>query len=509
MARHLTAAGGLNDLAGQGATSSIKMPMNEPAITDDDTSRVAEIAAPAPASSSAVVKGQPILPGTEWIVRRLGTPLQRMWNKGFRFLFLLDAIGLFGSMVLLNVVRFGTGWPTYPLSHYWIGFTTATAIHLVIGYFAGLYEREPRLGQHAWLPRVALAMAIGVGMEGVASIVLDRYLMPRLNLAAFFVVGSLVVTANRWLSRRLALRRQGPPLVALVGPDTAVATAERHLADSDRAAIVVARAPTTDGLVDLVQRSGATDVLLLDSKAFSEVFPEPLASLEALGVGFLQRVGAQETLLGLQAVREVAGMPFVHLDTHTLPSHKLRLKRGLDLVILLLGAALALPVLCLLFLYVLVRAGRPVFYRQVRIGRAGVPFSLVKFRTMRRDAEKLGAVLATAKDPRIVPGLGWMRGTRADELPQLWNVLKGEMSLVGPRPERPEFTEELGLQIPGYDRRHELPPGLTGLAQVQGRYDTDAVYKVGYDLQYLVNWSPVLDVQILLRTVWVVVARRV
>jgi lipopolysaccharide/colanic/teichoic acid biosynthesis glycosyltransferase len=181
----------------------------------------------------------------------------------------------------------------------------------------------------------------------------------------------------------------------------------------------------------------------------------------------------------------------------------------MDLLILLLGAVIAVPVIALLALYVRLRAGSPVFYRQVRIGRAGVPFELVKFRTMRRDAEKFGAVLATTRDPRIVRGMAWMRSMRADELPQLWNVLKGEMSLVGPRPERPEFTEELGLSIPGYDRRHELPPGLTGLAQVQGRYDTDAVYKVGYDLQYLVNWSPVLDVQILLRTVWVVVARRV
>ena len=463
---------------------------------------------PAP-TADRVRRGLPILPGTEWIVRRLHRPLTSMWSKGFRFLFLLDAVALFGTMVLINLVRFGIDWPTYPLSHYMVGFSIATVIHLVIGYFAGLYEREPRLGQRAWLPRVTFAMAIGVGVEGVASVLLDRYLMPRLNLAALLVVGSVVITANRRVSRHLALRRQGPPLVALVGPDDAVATAERHLADSDRAAVVVATATTTDDLLGLVDRSKATDVLLLDVKAFNAVFPEPLGTLSARGVGFLQRVGAQETLLGLQAVREVAGMPFVRLDTHTLPSHKLRLKRGLDLFLLALGAPIAVPVVALLALYVRLRAGSPVLYRQVRIGRDGREFWLVKFRTMRPDAEKHGAVLSTTHDPRVVPGLRWMRGTRADELPQLWNVLRGEMSLVGPRPERPEFTEQLAESIPGYERRHELPPGLTGLAQVQGRYDTDAVYKVGYDLQYLVNWSPVLDLQILLRTVWVVLARRV
>ena len=90
-----------------------------------------------------------------------------------------------------------------------------------------------------------------------------------------------------------------------------------------------------------------------------------------------------------------------------------------------------------------------------------------------------------------------MRSTRADELPQIWNVLKGEMSLVGPRPERPEMIEQIERDVAGYARRHELPPGITGFAQINGRYETDPAYKLGYDLQYLVNWSIVLDVQIL------------
>ena len=102
-----------------------------------------------------------------------------------------------------------------------------------------------------------------------------------------------------------------------------------------------------------------------------------------------------------------------------------------------------------------------------------------------------------------------MRATRADELPQLWNVLRGDMSLVGPRPERPELITDIAREVPGYERRHELRPGLTGLAQVQGRYHTDAAFKVGHDLQYLVNWSLVLDAQIIVRTIWVVLARRV
>ena len=108
----------------------------------------------------------------------------------------------------------------------------------------------------------------------------------------------------------------------------------------------------------------------------------------------------------------------------------------------------------------------------------------------------------------MVPALRWLRRTRLDELPNLWNVVRGDMSIVGPRPERPELTEQFELVIPGYDRRHEIPPGLTGLAQVHGRYHTDPEYKLGYDLQYLVNWSPVLDLQIQMRTIWVMLTRR-
>ena len=117
------------------------------------------------------------------------------------------------------------------------------------------------------------------------------------------------------------------------------------------------------------------------------------------------------------------------------------------------------------------------------------------------DAEAdSGPRLSEQGDDRVEPSLRWLRSSRLDELPQLWNVLRGEMSLVGPRPERPEFTIELEQQIPGYSRRHSIKPGVTGLAQVHGRYDTDAAHKLGYDLQYLVNWSVALDTQLLLRS---------
>ena len=484
------------DTSGRGTTAMANAP-----VSPASASTVAEPSAPAEQAFPVVI---------ERVVNRANRPLMWMWRHGFRFIVVLDAVGLYGAMVLINLVRFGTAWPTYPLSHYLIGFSIATVIQLVVNYFAGLYEREPRLGSRPWLPRVAVAMGIGVAFQGVAYVVLDRYLMPRLNLAVLLVVGTAVLTADRSLSRRLTERRRGPSRVLLVGSPGAIAQAGEHLAQGAPTAIVVATAHDTSGLFARVRESGATDVLLLDLTAFQGVFPEPLATLERYGIGVHQRISAHETLLGLESIRQIAGMPFTPIRTHSMSSHQAHLKRLFDLVVVLATAVVWLPLLAVLALWVRVRAGGPVLYRQRRIGRDGTVFTLVKFRTMTVDAEaRSGPVLADRDDPRVVRALAWMRSSRADELPQLLQVLSGKMSLVGPRPERPELVARIEEQVPGYARRNEVPPGLTGLAQVYGRYETSAENKLGYDLQYLVNWSLVLDLQILARTVWVILARRV
>ena len=485
--------------------------VNHHARSDHDNfqRRLDDMAADRRATRARFPGDFPVEPAhVEPVVGVASSAVSRLAARGFRFLFLLDAAALFGIVVLVGVVRFGEPWDGRSVANFTSRFAAATVLQIVVCYFAGLYEREPRLGARSWLPKAVLSMAIGVGVQA-AFIALNVYLMPRGNLLPWAIAGALALVINRVVSRRLAVRRHGPARVALVGADDAIELARTHLAAAHDTAVVACVLPSIASLSEAVARHRVSDVLLLDVQAFNDVFPHPLTELEAQGVSFLQRVGAQETLLGLDEVREVAGLPCVRLRSHTLPNHQHLLKRAFDLLLLLLLAPVLVLALVLLAVWVRLRAGSTVLYRQVRTGKDGVPFQLVKFRTMRRDAEQHGAELSPAGDPRVVRGLGWMRSTRCDELPQLWNVLRGEMSIVGPRPERPEFTAEFARQIPGYTRRSELPPGITGLAQVQGRYDTDAAYKVGYDLQYVSNWSPVLDIQILLRTVWVIVMRRV
>ena len=185
----------------------------------------------------------------------------------------------------------------------------------------------------------------------------------------------------------------------------------------------------------------------------------------------------------------------------------LRFKRYMDIMIVLMLAIAALPIMLATAITVLFTSGRPVFYSQVRTGENGQPFKVYKFRTMKTDAETDGAQFASEDDPRMTPAGKWMRKYRVDELPQLWNVLTGEMSFIGPRPERPEFVEELQHQVPYYNLRHMVKPGITGWAQVMYGYgdsSDNALEKLQYDLFYIKNYSIILDISIMVRSLKVV-----
>jgi sugar transferase (PEP-CTERM system associated) len=188
------------------------------------------------------------------------------------------------------------------------------------------------------------------------------------------------------------------------------------------------------------------------------------------------------------------------------------MKRSIDLMLSLLLAVVTLPLMLLTALLILLEDGGPVLYRQERVGENGRTFVLSKFRSMRKDAEKGGTpIWARDGDDRITRVGRFIRKTRLDELPQLWNVVRGDMSFVGPRPERPFFVEELSKDIPFYQQRHAVKPGLTGWAQVKYRYGSsreDAMEKLRYDLYYIKHLSVIFDLTIVFDTVKVVLFRK-
>ncbi len=183
-------------------------------------------------------------------------------------------------------------------------------------------------------------------------------------------------------------------------------------------------------------------------------------------------------------------------------------KRTIDIILSFFGLLITLPFFPFIALAIKIDSKGPVFFRQERVGDKEKLFVLYKFRTMKQDAEKgTGAVWAEKNDPRVTTLGRFFRGSRIDEIPQLINVLKGEMSFIGPRPERPEFVEKLKQVIPYYSKRHFIKPGLTGWAQVRYRYGStveDAVEKLRFDLYYIKNICPFLDTLIFFETIKVV-----
>ena len=194
------------------------------------------------------------------------------------------------------------------------------------------------------------------------------------------------------------------------------------------------------------------------------------------------------------------------IDPAALPDRRgyLWVKRIADVALSLTAlTVLALP-MALIALAVKLDSPGPVFYRQERLGKNGKPFQLVKFRSMRTDAEKAGAQWAKEHDTRVTRRGHIMRACRLDELPQFWGVVKGDLSLVGPRPERAVFYEAFEKYIPGFKQRLMVTPGITGLAQVNGGYDLKPAEKIQYDIEYIKHQSLGMDLSILVKTVAIV-----
>jgi exopolysaccharide biosynthesis polyprenyl glycosylphosphotransferase len=179
-------------------------------------------------------------------------------------------------------------------------------------------------------------------------------------------------------------------------------------------------------------------------------------------------------------------------------------KRFLDIIIAIIGLIISSPIMFIIGILIKIESPGPVLYKQVRVGLHGNYFNVIKLRSMKVDAENNGAQWAEKDDPRVTKIGKFIRRTRIDELPQLWNVLVGDMSLIGPRPERPMFTAQFNEEIPGFVKRLKVRPGITGWAQVNGGYDITPKEKFVLDCYYIDNLSFLLDLKIFLKTIKVV-----
>jgi exopolysaccharide biosynthesis polyprenyl glycosylphosphotransferase len=244
-----------------------------------------------------------------------------------------------------------------------------------------------------------------------------------------------------------------------------------------------------------------TSVIVIPADlGYDSTFSEVLSAAKK-GVTVYAMPSAYEILMGRMRHIQVNDLPLLELKLEPPSAFFSFLKRVFDVVFALVLFVLLSPLLLAVAFIVKITSKGPVIYAQERVGFRGKIFRVLKFRSMVSDAEKMsGPVFATKSDSRVTPFGRFMRKTRIDELPQLLNILEGDMSFVGPRPERPVFVNRFEKEIPGYRERKRIRPGVTGLAQVSGNYESSAEVKIKYDLAYMANQSLTLDFQILLRT---------
>ncbi len=256
-------------------------------------------------------------------------------------------------------------------------------------------------------------------------------------------------------------------------------------------------------LVSILRYSLIDIVIFTDHEARREDILDVVSICEREMVQFQLVPSYFRILLTGLHLHSFGGLPLLGISK--LPLNKLAtrvIKRSIDLVGGTVGLLCAAPIIALFGALVYLESPGPIFYRQRRLGRKGLPFDIIKIRSMRLDAEKPGEVgWSTKVDDRRLRVGGIMRKYNIDELPQFWNVLKGELSLVGPRPERPELIAGFKHEIPHYNARHTVKPGITGWAQVHGlRGDTDLTERIRHDIFYMENWSVGLDLQIMFLT---------
>ena len=268
----------------------------------------------------------------------------------------------------------------------------------------------------------------------------------------------------------------GLNLVGMLGRD-------RSHVDSEQGVV-----GTYSDLAEVVAKDNVQLVLVAYPDRRGTLPVDQLLEVKFRGVEIHEGVDFYETITGKIYVRDLKPSQLIFAEGFTARVTTRRLKRILDLVCAVIGILLAAPIMLLTIVLIRLESKGPILYRQVRAGEFGKLFTILKFRSMRTDAEKHGAQFAKENDDRVTKVGAFIRKTRIDELPQLWNVLKGEMSMVGPRPERPVFIEQLEQQVPYFRQRLYVKPGVTGHAQVRCQYGAsaeDMLRKLEYDLYYL------------------------
>ncbi len=396
-----------------------------------------------------------------------------------------------------------------------------TVVFQVCLYFFDLYDLSVITTDFIdWLARIIQAFGFGCIILAVIYYLLPQMVISTKIFWSSYIVICLAIVLWRILYFKILNARLFSQPIVLIGTGNLAMDIAREIEEKKDSgykisAFVGARppsynpnnAPVFADASNLLKHCAAAEVhriiIALDDRR-GTMPVRNLLQCKLQGIEIDEGITFYEAITGKILVKKVNPGWLIFSEGFRTGRIRYLVKRAMDIVFSVSGLLFSLPVTLPTALLIKLESPGPVFYCQERVGEKGKPFKVVKFRSMRQDAEKNGAVWAQENDPRVTRIGAFIRRTRIDEIPQMWNVLKGEMSFVGPRPERPVFVERLTRVIPYYSLRHSVKPGLTGWAQVcypYGASEEDALRKLEYDLYYIKNSSVFIDILVVFRTV--------
>lgn len=399
---------------------------------------------------------------------------------------------------------------------------------MLLGMIAmGLYQRDFRDAPAATLGRIGLSFIMGLLLMAAISTVFPSIVVGPSIFAVALVCSFVGIASCRLLAyRKTASQLARRVLVLGAGAQARQIDNLRRASDRQGIEIVgfmpIGNTETLIGadkllrpdtsLLELVKRFAIDEIVVALDDRRRGIPIDAILECKMSGLRILEAAEFYERQLGKIRIDTLNPSNVIFTDGFSQAVVKKVSKRVFDVLASLALMTVTAPIMAIATIAIAFESGLPVLYRQERVGLRGTPFQLYKFRSMRKDAEKDGiAVWARHDDDRVTRVGAIIRRLRIDELPQLINVFKGDMSFVGPRPERPQFVRELSACIPYYDLRHHVKPGITGWAQISYPYGDsikDAREKLQYDLYYLKNYSVFLDLTILIQTVEVILWRK-
>ncbi|MFW5643638.1 MAG: sugar transferase [Alkalispirochaeta sp.] len=438
-----------------------------------------------------------------------------------------DYLVMVASLSLMLLGRYGVeAFPEWFREHI-VVFAVVFFVWIITFYVLEMYNINAPYSHRKFL--VAMFVNVAIAITSIYAFLDIVDISPRLNLALMVAIFVPLFYGWRFVFTRTIDAMSITQAVAIIGSDSHALELAREIERQKRQGFRVV-AIVRDADVDLPAWCCHDSIQVFDSVAelksnvvelhistlivsdnWSKSIYTELYDLIPLRVQFFQLTSFWEQFLESIPIYSAKESWFLeHFNRGPTKGYAF-LKRVIDLVAIIAFLPLILAISGFTAILVKISSKGPILFSQIRVGQNDRHYRLYKFRSMRTDAEANGPQWATERDPRVTAIGRFIRATRLDEIPQLYNVLTGDMSLVGPRPERPEFVTELAKEIPHYHLRHLVRPGLTGWAQVRYRYGAsteDAAVKLTYDLYYVKNVSLVLDIKIALKTILTVVGRQ-